>query len=255
LIRDILATITGNRPHDFHIDDAFMKHLRPPLPAAGKQKVRHMKKPRALIADDHALLAEGIASVLRPTCDVIGICVNGRQLLEESARLCPDIIIFDIGMPEMNGLEAAKRIHETQPSIILVCVTQQITLPYLRAAFQAGAIGYVAKQAASTELEMAISRAVRGHRFITPFLEEAYEDSLLSRPNLLAKNAGEPLTPRQREVLQLLAEGKQNKEIATTLRVSAKTVEFHRAAIMDTLGLRSTAELTRYAVAHGLTHL
>jgi DNA-binding NarL/FixJ family response regulator len=214
-----------------------------------------MKKPRTLIGDDHALLAEGIASVLRSTCDVIGICSNGRQLLEDSTRLSPDIIIFDIGMPEMNGLEAAKRIHAAQPNIILLCVTQQITLPYLRAAFQSGAIGYVAKQAASTELETAISRALRGRQFITPFLEEAYEESLLNRPNLLSQNAGEPLTPRQREVLQLLAEGKQNKEIATALQVSAKTVEFHRAAIMATLGLRSTAELTRYAVAHGLTHL
>lgn len=214
-----------------------------------------MALPRLIIADDHPLLAEGIASIVRSLYEVVSICSNGRELLGAVERYIPDVVTFDIGMPEINGLEAARRIHAKFPRIGLVCVTQQIEAQYLQAALQAGARGFVAKHAAYAELKLALREALRGNEFITESLKEVYWDSLTLRASTIERKFDSPLTSRQREVLQMIAEGKQTKEIATALGVSVKTIEFHRATLTRALGIRSTAELTRYAVTHGIIQL
>lgn len=210
-----------------------------------------MKSFRVLIADDHALLAEGIAALLRPQFDVVGICSDGRQTIAEAERLKPDLITLDIGMPGLNGLEAAKQVRKLLPRTKLVFVTQQVDLRYLQAALKAGANAFVAKQSASHELLAAVDRALAGERYITPLLNGAF--SALDPAKLTdATEEGEPLTSRQREVLQLIAEGHTNRAIGEKLDISFKTVEFHREAILRSLGLRTTAELIRYAVVEGL---
>ena len=212
-----------------------------------------MSKPRILIADDHVLLAEGIAGLLRTQYDIVAMCANGRELLDMADTYRPDVITLDIGMPEMNGLEAARRLGKSHPRIRMVCVTQQVDLQYLIAAVNAGVKGFVAKQSASGELQEAVRRVLLNQTYITPLLRHAYDDMQLSGPDRVKGGDGSPLTPRQREILQMIAEGKATKEIAFDLNISTKTVEFHRGAIMKVLGLRSVAELTRYALKHGIS--
>jgi DNA-binding NarL/FixJ family response regulator len=211
-----------------------------------------MYKPRILIADDHALVAEGLKGLLAEKYDIVGISPNGRRLLADAAMLRPDVIVLDIGMPELNGIDAAVQLGKILPSAKLVFVTQQIDIQYLRAAFRAGGTGYVAKQSATQELLIAISNALRGEVYVTPLLKDAFPNLSLKElrqgSDVFAKN----LTPRQREVLQLVAEGKTIKEISFVLQISPKTVEFHKNALMNEIGLRTTAELTRYAISRGL---
>ena len=197
-------------------------------------------------------MAEGIAALLRARFDVLGICRNGREMVARAQSLLPDIVIFDIGMPELNGIEACRQLQQGNPTIRTLCLTQQIDLQYLLTTLDAGARAFVSKQSASGELLEAIDCVLRGKTFVTPLLRVAYEEAVRSRPITLARATANLLTPRQREVLQLIAEGKQGKEIASALNISAKTVEFHRGALMDTLGLRSAAQLTRYAIEHGI---
>ena len=211
-----------------------------------------MPKPRVLIADDHALVAEGITSLLAEKYEVVGIAPDGRRLIAQAARTRPDVIVLDIAMPELNGIDAAAQLIRILPSVKLVFVTMQIDIQYLRAAFRAGGIGYVGKQSATRELLIAIQRALAGQIYVTPLLKDAL-------PNLSLKALRQPsdvfareLTPRQREVLQLVAEGKSVKEISFSLQISPKTVEFHKSAIMNEIGFRTTAELTRYAMSIGL---
>jgi DNA-binding NarL/FixJ family response regulator len=205
-----------------------------------------------LIADDHALVAEGLRSLLSETYDVVGISQNGRRLLDDAILLRPDVIVLDVGMPELNGIDAAVQLCKLVPAAKLVFVTQQIDVQYLRAAFRAGAVCYVAKQSATQELLIAIQRAIQGKVYITPLLKDSF-------PNLSLKELRQPtdvfakeLTPRQRQVLQLVAEGKTIKEISAALQISSKTVEFHKNALMNEIGLRTTADLTRYAISRGI---
>ena len=205
---------------------------------------------RILIADDHALVAEGLRGILSVDYDVVGISPDGRALLADATRLRPDIICLDIGMPSLNGIEAALQLTRTLPAIKLVFVTQQIDVQYLRAAFRAGGVAFVAKQSASSELLTALRTVPLAKLYITPIL-------LRESPDLARDLARDPstvyfdaLTGRQREVLQLIAEGKAMKEISSALGISVKTVEFHKNALMNELGLRTTADLTRYALAH-----
>ena len=215
---------------------------------------------RVLIADDHALLAEGIATLLRPYYEVVGAAADGRSMVSEAERLQPHIITLDIGMPGLNGLEAARLVRRAMPRVKLVFVTQQIDLRYLKAALAAGANGFVAKQSASNELLTAIEEVLAGGRYITPLLEKAF--AAVDNPASGSRGAagrvpGEmvsPLTIRQREVLQLIAEGHTNKSIATELSISVKTVEYHKDTMMTALGIRTTAELTRYAIAEGVVN-
>jgi DNA-binding NarL/FixJ family response regulator len=204
---------------------------------------------RILIADDHSLVADGIASLLRPEFDVIGFAADGRQLLSEAERLQPDLITLDIGMPNLNGLEAAKQVRKLLPRVKLVFVTQLVDLRYLRAALAAGAGAFVAKQSASTEVLAAVREVIAGRRYITPILEEAFSALTPAQAKTETKDT---LTPRQRQVLQLVAEGHTTKSIAEALEISSKTVEFHKDQLMTALGMRTTAELTRYAINQGI---
>lgn len=204
-----------------------------------------------LIADDHPLLAEGIASILRREFNVIGSCSNGRDLVAEAERLRPDLITLDIGMPGLNGIEAAKQLKSASPSSRLVCVTQQNDMEYLLAALRAGVGGFVSKHEILGELANALRVVANGRIYITPSLRDAYY-KLASENSGKLREGGSPLTPRQREVLQLVAEGKSSKEIASALDISVKTVEFHRGSIAEVLGIHSIADLTRYAVRHGI---
>lgn len=209
-----------------------------------------MRKQRILIADDHSLMAEGIARIVSADFDVVGIVFDGRQVVASAEALRPDIVSLDIGMPILNGLQAAVEIKRLLPRAKIVFVTQQLILSYLRAAFRAGASAYVSKQSAGTELLRALKAVMAGGTYITPLLAgqgEHNPDDLKADP---AKVFSDALSPRQREVLQLIAEGRTAKEISSILNISARTVEFHRGAVMDELGLRTTAELTQYAVAH-----
>ncbi|HUA97408.1 MAG TPA: response regulator transcription factor [Terracidiphilus sp.] len=208
---------------------------------------------RILIADDHALMVEGLSRLLAGEFDIVGAVTDGRALLAEAEQLKPDVIILDVSMPGMNGIEAARRLNATLSRARIVFVTQQLDPAYIHAAFAAGASGYVAKQSASEELVQAIRTALKGRYYVTP-LASARGARIPSRyfKENPARMFGAELTPRQREVLQLVAEGKSTKEISTALNISVKTVEFHRNNLMDKLGVRTIAELTRYAVSRGI---
>jgi DNA-binding NarL/FixJ family response regulator len=208
---------------------------------------------RLLLADDHGLMLEGLSRLLSGEFEIIGTAPDGRTLVSEAERLQPDVVVLDIGMPGMNGIEAARRVNKSLPECKIVIVTQQLDPAYVQAAFAAGAMAYVAKQSASEELVEAIRRALRGRYYLTPHVSARASELAALEPN---RNPAEffcsALTPRQREVLQLVAEGKTTKEMSAALHISPKTVEFHRNSLMDELGMRTTAELTRYAVSHGI---
>ena len=208
-----------------------------------------------LIADDHTLMLEGLTRLLSSEFEVVGTATNGRIVLDEAQRLKPDVVVLDVGMPELNGIEAARRLTKLLPSAKIVFVTQQLAPAYLHAAFAAGAKAYVAKQSATSELIAAIQLALEDRFYVTPHagVEVAQFANMNSKQNP-AEMFGTKLTPRQREVLQLVAEGKSTKQIATALGISAKTVEFHRNSLMDELGLRTIAELTRFAVSQGIVN-
>ncbi len=210
---------------------------------------------RLLLADDHPLMIEGLTRLLADEFEIVGTAMDGRALLDEAVRLKPDVVVVDVGMPRMNGIEAAGRIKQLLPATKIVFITQQIDPAYLHAAFAAGASGYVAKQSASTELITAIQLALIGRYYVTPLAGvEAAEFSKLNSRQNPSEMFGAKLTPRQREVLQLVAEGKTSKEISVLLNISPKTVEFHRNALMDELGVRTVAELTRYAISRGIVN-
>jgi DNA-binding NarL/FixJ family response regulator len=205
-----------------------------------------------LLADDHALVVEGLARLLSTEFDVVGTALDGRNVLAEAERLKPDVVVLDLGMPELNGIEAARRLAKILPSTKIVFVTQQLSPEYLRAAFAAGARAYVAKQSAASELIAAIRTAIAGRFYVTPLAGGDGVGTSNHDPSALF---GAKLTPRQREVLQLVAEGRSTKEISSVLGISTKTVEFHRNSLMDELGVRSVAELTRYAISQGIVNL
>ena len=208
---------------------------------------------RLLLADDHALMLEGLLRLLSGEFEIAGAVTDGRAVLEEAKRLNPDVVVLDVSMPELNGIEAARRLSTIVPSAKIVFVTQQLDPAYVHAAFAAGAMAYVAKQSAAKELVEAIRMALNGRYYVTPLVShaEAKDNSADQNKNPVELFGGE-LTPRQREVLQLVAEGKSTKEISMALNITIKTVEFHRNNLMDELGVRSIAELTRYAISRGI---
>jgi len=172
--------------------------------------------------------------------------------VSEARRLNPHVIVLDVGMPEMNGIEAARHIMTFLPETKLVFLTQQLGIDFVRAAFQVGASAYVSKHSASAELLTAIRSALRGDFYVTPLLAAFDIESLRDPRKNPAELFGKQLTPRQREVLQLIAEGHPMKKISASLHISVKTVEFHKSALMSGLGLRTTAELVRYALEQGI---
>lgn len=211
-----------------------------------------MDRIRILLADDHLLLLELLKTVLAEEFEVVGVVPDGRALLSECQRLRPQLVLLDIGMPLLNGIEAAHQISKQSPEIKIVFVTQHTDRQYVEAAFRAGASGYVLKHAALSELSFAVKEVMAGRPFVSSSLAQTIPASLRGSKQAPGDVFNDTLTRRQREVLQLVAEGKAGKDIAHILQISPKTVAFHKAGIMDELGLRTTAELTRYAIDHGL---
>jgi DNA-binding NarL/FixJ family response regulator len=211
-----------------------------------------MGKARLLLVDDHELFLDGMRKLLEADFELVGAVSDGRSAVDAFERLQPDLVLMDIGLPLLNGIEAARQVKRNFPEAAILFVTMQTDRIYVEEAFRAGGSGYVLKQAAARELVEAI-RTVLAHRFYVSPMSEVKTGAL---PPDSARNPtdlfGGQLTPRQREVLQLVAEGKSMKEIAQILKISVRTVEFHKNGIMQELGFRTTAELTRYAFEHGI---
>ena len=210
-----------------------------------------MSKPRVLLADDHSLVLEGFRRILDDQCDLVGMVEDGRALLEAAQRIQPDIVILDVSMPLLNGIDAATQLKKSYPSIKVIFVTMHADADYVRSAFEAGASGYLLKRSAVDELEQAIRAVWAGHTYITPLIAKGLLDVLMTIGPGQSQQK-KTLTFRQREVLQLLAEGRTVKDIAIRLKISTRTVEFHKAQIMEQLNLRTTAELIKYALTHGI---
>ena len=210
-----------------------------------------MHKPRILLADDHALVLEGFRRILEDQYELVGTVEDGRALLEAAKTLQPDLVILDVSMPLLNGIDAAAQLKKVQPKTKIIFVTMHADRDYVRSAFEAGASGYLLKRSAVDELEQAIRAVLAGHSYITPLITQDVVEVFLSKDPASTRR-GASLTFRQREVLQLLAEGRTVKDIATLLKVSTRTVEFHKAQIMEQLQLHSTADLIKYALTHGL---
>ena len=208
-------------------------------------------KRRIILADDHEIVLDGLRRILEPEFDVVAAVADGRTLVEQIAKLKPEVAVADISMPLLNGLEALRQSKGICPQTRFVFLTGSPDVALATQAFRLGASGYVLKHAATEELIVAIRDALAGRTYITPRIAQEVLQNLMSR------RAGEEtdlggLTSREREVLQLLAEGKIIKEIAAILNVSPRTVEFHKNNIAAKTGLRTTADLSRYAVRHGL---
>jgi DNA-binding NarL/FixJ family response regulator len=210
-----------------------------------------MRRLRLLLGDDHALILDGIRSALQTRYDIIGQATDGKALVEAAERLRPDLVILDISMPVLNGIESAKRIKKSLPSTRLIFLSQHLNPAYLKQALKAGAAGYVLKSGATEELHTAINQVFQGETYITPSFGEDVIARLWNRSGEI-DDQSEELTERQREILQLIVEGRGNKEIADILHLSVKTIEFHRARIMNKLGVRSAAELTKVALQQGI---
>ncbi len=217
--------------------------------------MEHRPKARLLIADDHTLLAEACKSFLEPEFEVVGIADDGRALLRLATELKPDVVIVDIGMPQLNGLDAGDQIKHLLPATKLVFLTMNLSPEVAAEAFRRGASAYVVKCSAASELVRAIRRALRSESYLSPDITRETVDFLLRSRSSYSEEKG--ITPRQREVLQLLAEGMSMKEIANTLNLKPGTVAFHKYKMMETLGIKSNAELLQYAIRHhlGTEHL
>jgi len=208
-------------------------------------------KARVLLGDDHALILDGLRTALQAHHEIVGLAQDGRALVQAAERLKPDLVIVDISMPLLNGFEAAKQIKKSLPHTKVIFLSQHLNPAYLKQALRLGASGYVLKAGATEELQQAIEAVLRGKTYITPAFGEDVIARLWNREGELSEES-EALTERQREILQLIVEGRGNKEIADILHLSVKTIEFHRARIMAKLGVKTVAELTKAALQQGL---
>jgi DNA-binding NarL/FixJ family response regulator len=208
-------------------------------------------KLRILLGDDHSFILKGIKGLLEDHYEVVGAEENGKALVDAALRLKPDMVVLDVSMPILNGIDAAREIKKALPSIKLVFLSMHSNAIYLRKALEAGASGYVLKSGAAEELLTGIEEARKGKVYVTPNFGQ---DVIESARDWSENGARSPLelTDRQKQILQLLAEGRQNKEIAEIAHISVRTVEFHRSRLMTKLGARSIAELTRFAIQEGL---
>ena len=210
-----------------------------------------MKKPRVLLADDHKIVIEGLKNLLKDDFEIVGSVEDGRALVEQASTIHPDVIVADISMPQLNGIEAARQIKKKDETIKIVFLTMHPDATYAANAFEAGASGFVLKHSASSELIRAIHEAMKGRTYVTPLIAgdliRTYQKGDSAEKELFKK-----ISPRQREILQLLAEGKTAKEIASILNISTKTVEFHKYKMMEQLKIKTSTELVHYAMKHGL---
>jgi DNA-binding NarL/FixJ family response regulator len=209
------------------------------------------RRPRVLLADDHLLVAEALKSLLAPEFELVGVVEDGRALVEAAGKLRPDVIVADVTMPHLNGIDALVQLRLGGDPVPVVFLTMHRDASFARRALDAGASGFVLKHSAPAELVSAIRAALEGKTYLTPQLAGEVFASMRERPEQSGDSLG-ALTPRQREVLQLAAEGQSAKQIAASLSISPRTVEFHKYQMMETLGLHSNAELIHFAIKHGL---
>ena len=208
-----------------------------------------MPRPRILLADDHRLVVEACVGLLEPACEVVGIVTDGRALLPEAIGLCPDVIVLDIGMPLLNGLDAGRQIRQSMPGVKLIFLTMNEDPELAKEALALGASGFLLKTSAAHELPEAIRTAMRGDTYITSRASQRMVESFVHGERSMSS----ALTSRPREVLQLLAEGFTMKEAAGVLRVTARTVAFHKYRVMQQFRLKSNAELIQFAIDQRLT--
>ena len=207
-------------------------------------------RPRVLLADDHTLLLEAFEKLLEPDFTVVGAVSDGRALLAAAAELKPDVIVLDIAMPLLNGLDAARQIKKTMPAIKLIFLTMNEDPNLASEAFRIGASGYLLKTSAASELSKAINEALCGRSYVTPHITQGMMESFIRRPG--DDRDAPQLTHRQREVLQLLAEGRSMKEAAKILKITPRTVAFHKYRLMDQLHLKTNADLIQFAIKEGM---
>jgi DNA-binding NarL/FixJ family response regulator len=212
------------------------------------ERIKDRSGPRLLIADDHAIFAESLRVVLEKTYAVVGIVTDGRALVSEATRLKPDVLVVDVAMPLLNGLDAARRVREEVPNIKIVFLTMKDDPNLAAAALELGRVGFVLKNSAMRELRTAIDHVLRNESYLVPKLRA--EDWVARKAR--AQQFSKALTPRQREVIQLFAEGYSIKQIADQLNLSQKTIEFHKHHIMQSFDLKSNAELVLFALKHDL---
>jgi len=209
------------------------------------------QRPRVLLADDHLMVAEALRSLLAPEFDLVGVVQDGRALVEAAATLRPDVIVADITMPHLNGIDALILLRQRGDRVPVVFLTMHRDANFARRALDAGASGFVLKHSAPAELLLAVRAALEGKTYLTPQLAGEVLESMKQGSQYAGGTLGS-LTPRQREVLQLAIEGQSAKQIAATLGISPRTVEFHKFQMMESLGLHTNAELIHFAIKHGL---
>jgi DNA-binding NarL/FixJ family response regulator len=210
-----------------------------------------MKRPRVLIADDHRMVIDGLRGFLEPEFEVVGAVNDGRAVLQAVQELNPDVLIVDVSMPLLNGLDCTRHLRESGCTAKILILTMHPDATLAQESLSAGASGYLLKSSPGSELKGALREVLRGRTYLSPEVSrDAVE--IMGRMNSIHEEVWARLTPRQREVLQLLAEGKSHKEVAGILNISVKTAEYHKYAIFATLGLKNNAELVQYAIRHGI---
>jgi DNA-binding NarL/FixJ family response regulator len=209
-----------------------------------------MARVRILLADDHTLFCNLLRDLLEPEYEVAGSVSDGQELLKAAGALDPDVVLVDIGMPSLNGLDAGRRLKQANPKIKLIYLTMNNNVEYAREALQAGASGFILKNSKSSELLHAIRDALKGVSYMAPEIRQAMNEIFVRDPKAVERP--QHLTDRQREVLQMLAEGRSLREIAALLKISYRTVRFHKVRIMEELGISKNAELVKYAMKHGM---
>jgi DNA-binding NarL/FixJ family response regulator len=209
-----------------------------------------MIRPRVLLADDHIILLDAFRKLLEPECEVVGTVTDGRALLEVGPTLNPDIIVLDMAMPLLNGLDAGRQLRQRMPNVKLIFLTVNEDPELAAEAFRIGASGYLLKNSAASELFHAIREASKGRVYVTPLVAKEMVDTLVNGSQ--RRKLSRDLTSRQREVLQLLAEGRSMQEVATLMKITPRTVAFHKYRIMDELHLKTNAALVQFAIKQGL---
>jgi DNA-binding NarL/FixJ family response regulator len=209
-----------------------------------------MMRPRIFLADDHSLLLDAFSNLLESKYEVVGTATDGRQMLKMVSKLRPDVVVMDISMPNFNGFDAGEKLKKTLPDIKLLFLTVNEDPDMVAEAFRIGANGYLLKSSAASELFQAIDAVLNGGNYVTPKITQGMVSAFIKKPG--AQKIHGELTIRQREVLQLLAEGNTMKEVAATLHITPRTVAFHKYQIMGNLDIKSNSELIQYAVKHGL---
>lgn len=209
-----------------------------------------MTRIRILLADDHTLFCNLLRELLEPEYEVVGSVSDGRELLKVAASLHPDVVMVDIGMPSLNGLDAGRRLKQTNPKVKLIYLTMNNNVEYAREALQAGASAFVLKNSKSSELLQALRDVLKGLSYLAPEIRRAMSEIFVRDPK--AVDRPQHLTDRQREVLQMLAEGRSLREISDVLKISYRTVRFHKVRIMEELGVSKNTELVKYAMKHGI---